>query len=489
MAIDRNIIEWSNTAKVFKAKSYVDIFNMLVENYQAIYGADIDLTVETAFGEELRMQAEQLYDFAKLAEDVYYTLDINNASGAILDNLVAFTSNLIRQANVQTILTGELTITGGIGVLDLASSSVYVQDDSNELWRADAIDEADAEITINIPKTVKLTAISYGELQVTSLTQLLVNGSYITNSLSLGTIIYTQLGSIEETDAMLRQRKNNTLSYNTKSLLDSMRDYILKNIVSIKDVKIYNANGRKTSDSDVDVDGNTLINILTPAASPNDVENIYVYKHDLLVIVQPQTGIAEQSGGALDSFRTITDSPSPGDYDPTELSIAIAQVLKDKITPGIATVESIVQISDDTEITDATRYIEVLIAESVGDSNYYERYSFYVAYEYNPTITINLLTKNNYDSTTTQARIRQALYDLSTNYIINQNISLDEVLTAIKNSNLDLNNPTFSIAGVQVADGSNSALKAYNGYWLVDQNSESDTGLADWNIVIEEELE
>ena len=532
MAIDRNIIEWSQDDKAFKAKSYVEIFNMLLENYRAIYGQDIDLTVETAFGEELRMEAEQLYDFAKLAEDVYYTLDVNNAKGAILDNLVAFTSNLIRKTNIQTILTGSLKIQdiNGDGPISLsAGNTVYLQDEFNILWRVESTNGATqlvvgATLGTAVANSVRLTCASFGENLIPgSITQIQVNGSYYSNSLLLDTIIYEQIGSIEETDEMLRQRKNNTLSYNSIALLDSIRDYILKNIFSIKDVVIYNANGRTTGDTNTDSQGNTVLPL---ALNDDSVENVTLLKHDLLVIVQPQTGISEQNY-ALSSFFEVTvsdtapSSPSAGDkwYDtansllkeyesstwstitswsspttafvPTKLSLAIAEVLKNKITPGIATAAELLSTTPDGQngfdpVTDDTGYIEVTLTETVGSQEYNERYNFYVANKYSPLITIELLTKNNYDSVSSQLRIRNALYKLSTEYVINEDINLDELFAAVRSANLDLNNPTFTITGITIGGGTPGELKARNGYWLVDKTLESGLGLADWNIVISE---
>jgi hypothetical protein len=492
MAIDRNIIQWSQDDKAFKAKSYVEIFNMLLENYRAIYGQDIDLTVETAFGEELRMEAEQLYDFARLAEDVYYTLDVNNAKGAILDNLVAFTSNLIRKTNIQTILTGNLKIqdinsSGNISLLP--GNTIYLQDEFNILWRVESTNGATelvvgATLATASDNSVRLTCASFGENLIPSITQILVNGSYYSNSLILDTIIYEQIGSIQETDEMLRQRKNNTLSYNSIALLDSIRDYILKNIFSIKDVVIYNANGRITSDTNTDIDGNTVL----PLTLNNDnVENVTLLKHDLLVIVQPQTSITEQDGGPLPSF---IDGSTP-----TKLSNAIAEVLKDKITPGIATAAELLKRDltpgSPTEnqlidVSDDTGYIEVTLSENFGSQTYNERYNFYVANKYSPLITINLLTKNNYDSTSSQLRIRNAIYNLSTTYVINEDINLDELFAAVRGANLDLNNPTFTITGIEIGGGTAGELKTTNGYWLVDKTLESGAGLDDWNIVIVE---
>jgi len=471
MAIDRNIIEWSTTEKAFKAKSYVEIFNMLLENYRAIHGQDIDLSVETPFGEELRMQAQMLYDFAKLEEDVYYNVDANNAHGVLLDNIVAFTSNIVRKTNVQTILTAELQFVGE-NILNVGTiNNVYLQDEYGIFWRVIPITG-----TIltggEVINPVRLTAGSYGENMMTeSVVQMTLNGSFYTNQVTLtAAIIYEQIGSIAETDEMLRLRKNNTLSYNSVYLLDSIRDYILKNIYSIKDVLIYNANGKPTATTGVDTAGNTVIPLLL---ADDTNPNVTILKHDILVLIQPQIGLT------LPSFIDgIT---------PTLLSEATAGVLKRKMTPGIATAyelltrnlsEELVSVSDDTG------YISVNITQNYGSGETTERYSFYVVNRYAPQIQISLLKKNNYDPINTPTRIRNAIYSLSTNYTINKDIDVSEILTAVMNCNLDMLNPTFVPTAISIGSGSANDLKVNNGYWLVDKTAESEAEAEDWNIVI-----
>lgn len=475
--LDRHIIEWSLTEKAFKAKSYVEIFNMLLENYRAIYGQDIDLTVETPFGEELRMKAQMLYDMAKLAEDIYYTIDANNAKGAILDNVVAFTSNLVRKTNVQTILTSELKFVGdditGLSIVNFA----YVQDNYGILWRVDpftagvTILEGGTDLSTAPANLVKLTAANYGENLLDGVvTQLLVNGSFRTNSVSVSNIIYVQIGSIAESDEMLRLRKNNTLNYNSVYLLDSIRDHVLKNIYSVKDIMIYNANGRATSNTVVDAQQNSLLPLIL---NDGTVEEITVMRHDLLVLIQPQIGLT------LTSFINATT--------PTALSEAIAQILKLKITPGIATAYELRmrnELDEIVAVTDQTGYISVDLIQTYGSSTYTERYSFYIVNQYSPALYISLVKKSNYDPVNTPIRIREAIYKLSEKYTINKDIDISEIMIAIMSANLDLMNPTFVPSLVSIGNGTANDLKVNNGYWLVDKASESAVGLADWNIIV-----
>ena len=61
--IDRSLIKWTEQ---FEGKSYTEIFQMLLTNYQAIYGADIDLNANSADGEKMRMEARIYSDLVKL---------------------------------------------------------------------------------------------------------------------------------------------------------------------------------------------------------------------------------------------------------------------------------------------------------------------------------------------------------------------------------------------------------------------------------------
>src|SRR5690606_4797016 len=126
------IIEW--TDMIFKSKSYIEILNMLIDNYKAIYGADLDLSSNTAQGEELRMLASILYDFSELGLDIYNSFDINNAKGQLLDNLVLLSGNLIRKKNVKTIVECNITFENG-PITGSNGNNVFLQDSLNIVWR------------------------------------------------------------------------------------------------------------------------------------------------------------------------------------------------------------------------------------------------------------------------------------------------------------------------------------------------------------------
>ena len=523
MANDRNIIKWSLDNKAFESKSYIEIFNMLLANYRAIYGNEIDLSVDTAFGEELRMNTELYHEFALLAQDIYYTLDFNNAKGAILDNLVAFTSNLVRKTNIQTIVRAELQFEGDILNYN-ENNRIYVQDTDGLSWKVEFINPTlvDGDIIAGIEPNLNkydavLTCVSYGENYISRLVMMSVGNRFHTGVVNTSNIIYDQIGSIEETDEMLRMRKNNLLSYNSIGVLDSIRDYILKNIISVKDVKVYNANGRKTIASELDSKGSSILDMLLTLGTkdivvdgntitvPNqEVKMMGVAKHDILVIIQPQEGLN------LDSFVEDEDLGLTVRRTPTRTSVAIAEAIKRKITPGIATSAAhhkvIIDASGDLvdeehsyDVTlDSNNEYTILGSESL-EKNYInvkldvegieglvgaspEEYRFYIAQRYAPKLTISLQVRNNYDKDTSRARIRESIYNLSRNYTINKDIDIAEVLTAAMNANLDILNPTFIPINIVVGEGlSADGVKVNNGYWLVDRDA------LDYNIIIMDE--
>lgn len=455
MAINRNIIRWSDKEIAFESLTYTEIFNMLLENYRAIYGAEIDLSVETAFGEELRMTAELLHDFAELAQHVYYTLDVNNAKGAILDNLVSFTSNMVRRENTRTRLRGEMTFGAGEEKID-KNAIVYIQDLNGLSWKVTHAESNDLES--NKPYDIELESVAFGENYFGTAVLVTVGNSFFTGDVTIKSLIYDQIGTIEETDEILRARKNDILSHNSLGVLDSIRDHILKNIFSVKDVKIYNANGSSTDSSTLDSKGNTVLELRIDSNGVSEVVNIGINKHDVFVIIQPQTGLK------VDAFRKNEKN--------TATSLAVAEAIKQKLTPGISTSDKLYKIHSEGEnegdldinnnYDQKDNYIKEEIDVSGVDAS--EEYRFYVANPYQPPIQISIQDRNNNDRTASGERIRKAVCELSKTYVINQDIDISEILTAVMKTNLDISNPSYIPTGITVIGG----MEVKNGYWSVD---------------------
>jgi len=220
MAINRSIITWDS---VFRAKDYTEIFTMLVTNYKAIYGSDINLAVNTADGEFIRSLATMLYDFAKLAADTYNSIDINNAKGALLDNLVLLSGNLVRKGNTNTLLRTTLSWTGS-DILWSTGNIIIAEDLNGNLWQITPVDLNDLVGGYMPASGIEVTMESrtYGETilpnETYPISEIRRNGSFIgVTNVTLNNIIIDRRGSVLETDAHLRARKKESLSYNSTS--------------------------------------------------------------------------------------------------------------------------------------------------------------------------------------------------------------------------------------------------------------------------------
>jgi hypothetical protein len=485
MAISRSIISWD---LFFQAKDYTEIYRMLVTNYKAIYGSDINLAINTADGEFIRTLAVILYDFSKLASDTYNSIDINNAKGKLLDNLVLLSGNLIRKKDVATEFTATLSWDGGN--IDYSTSDIIIAEDiDGNYWEIIPVDEVTQILSAGTLVTMKSQSVGEYNLPIEDfpIREIRKNANYVSaEDIELDDIILNIRGSVAETDAHLKARKKESLSFNSTSLIDSIRDEVLNNIYSVDDIKIYSSV----------VNGGLTIPLWNGTALISG--GVTIPKHDVFVLVKPQEDVNIVQNGVT--------------------SKAIVDVLKRKITLGISTFQTAIGIQNVTSITiglfyrietlgdtdwntvfgttgvtysDGDTGIAIVVGTGTGtvsDANYktevieldsvfpgyIEIYRYYISQPYNPHIRINYTSTNSgFNEAATLTRIREALYKLAKDYPINRNISTTEVNSVAFNAgNLDPLNPTFVIDSIWIKfasapTSSSSEVTVNNGYWYV----------------------
>jgi len=433
MAINRSIITWE---VVFEAKRYDEILNMLITNYKAIYGADIDLSVNVADGEYIRLIADMLYDFSLLAGDVYNSFDINNAKGALLDNLVLLSGNLIRKVPLKTKLNCTIAWTGSDITYIPVTDQLRIQDNLNRIWKMTPNPDLTGTI-LAAGDEIYLECIQNGDFILEEpILEITKNGSFVTSTgITITNKIIELKGSVAETDAALRARKKESLSYNSSSLVDSIREEVLNNVYSLQDIKIYDSN------FDMNAGVNPGINVTVWNGTDAIIQTIPL--HDVFILVKPQEGVTVVQTGPI--------------------SLALVDVLKRKITLGISTYQADITVSgggnDDN-------YHSVVAGINPDFPGYTEIYRYYVAQPYNPAIQVHIETLGTaYNAVTTLARIQEALYNLSVDYPINKNLSIAEITkSAFENGNIDPTQPTFEINSIVITGGNT----VNNGYWFVD---------------------
>lgn len=486
MVIDRNIISWD---LVFKSKSYVEILNMLITNYRAMYGADIDLYVNTADGEFLRMLASYLHQFSSMANEVYNSLDVNTAKGTLLDYLMLLSGNLIRKKETSTLVNGKLTWRvddGFTSDLDFDDNDIFIiQDRLNKMWLVNpkgpiVKDESNPDY-IEIIVEAELECLTKGDFILEEpILQMSKNGNFLTNdNIVLSPKTYIRMGSMNETDAQLRARKNESLSYNSKSLTDSIRDDVLNNIHSIQDIKIYNANIDTNYLITRDSTGNIISKIScdknrepifeqdgTPILGDDGFPKIHaegmiiplgdlellIPMHDVFVIIKPQYGISNEDiiSGSMEDVNGKIEITKGG-----IVSTTLADIIKRKITLGISTYQG--------DINDNYRQESIRVNPQF--PGYIETIKYYISQRYNPSIEIKVTALDGFELDSTLSRVRSAMFDLARDYTINKTINIAELMNVVNRyGNLDLNNPTFTIDQILIPEG----FKTHNNTWYVD---------------------
>ncbi|WP_281773697.1 baseplate J/gp47 family protein [Haemophilus parahaemolyticus] len=178
-------------------ESFDAILSKLEQGFRAIYGQNINLDADTPDGQMIGLLAQMRMDFEELAQTVYNQLDPDAATGAWLEQRVAYAGLMRRAASYSylrsVILTGEpyTQLYAGVMVSDPNKTRwVLVSDvqlDSNGSARADFRSEQLG--SYNLGKNILLT--------IETVTLGLQRATTFENA---------EVGEDEETDPQLRER-------------------------------------------------------------------------------------------------------------------------------------------------------------------------------------------------------------------------------------------------------------------------------------------
>ena len=288
------------------------------------------------------MEASIYYTLANLAQEVYYSLDVNNAKGQLLDILLYQSGNMVRKGNTNTLFRGFITWTGENIYYNLPSdvqgSSVWlIQDKFNTTWRVRPFTDPNIAGVLEIEGIEGIEAefecVDFGNFLLDDdISEMILDGSFITNENILVTNkIIDRRGSTTETDSEFRMRKRDSMVYNSTTLTDSIKIDIMENVLSVKDVVIFNANN-----GDIEID----LNI-------NGVNQTQVIPiHYVFVMVQPVEGT---------------------DLTTESTKKAISDSIRKKITLGISTLQK----GSATSLGD--NYIENEYSFTIGSTELTER--------------------------------------------------------------------------------------------------------------------
>jgi len=199
------------TDEGFEAKRLDAILEDKDAAVQSVLGTSINLTPQSPDGQINGLLADMEADLWNLLEEVYNAFNPNAASGASLDNLVAV-NGITRQEATQSLVT--LTASGTNGTV--LPTGAQVQSDDGDVFEV----YLGATITAGTA-TLLARAVEYGPIaaaagSVTSIVSPIFGWDSVTNASD------ATPGVERESDAELRTRRNNSVSFPGQSMIDSI---------------------------------------------------------------------------------------------------------------------------------------------------------------------------------------------------------------------------------------------------------------------------
>lgn len=210
----------------------------LIERYKSVYGEDIDLSTASADGVFVNDLALIINNICMSIQTFYGNMDVDNASGVYLDNLCKL-SNITRKpatySNASLTLTNEndfeVDVTNGMIFVD-KSGTGWTYNGTTITLAKNATETSTIIVECSTPGPVKAEAGWIDQtLEVTNIT---VNQTKAAN-----------IGSDEESDDELRNRRNQIAGAQGTTVVDSMIGSLLQ-ISGIDDVLIYNNSTSET---------------------------------------------------------------------------------------------------------------------------------------------------------------------------------------------------------------------------------------------------
>lgn len=230
-------------------KTRAELIAEFTADFQAIYGADINLDSDTPDGQMMNIYVQGYLDLLDFVTQVYNSFDPNNAIGRTLDSRVAI-NGIERQA-------GTFTITN-VTIVSTEALNIYGRDQSlEEVFTVS--DDAGNEFELITSQVIAGAGTNVYSFQAKEPGEVLTIPNTITNAVTVvlgiasvnNPTTYTTLGIDEESDTDLKLRRQKSVTLASQGFLPGLRA-LLQNIDGVSGAEVY-----ENDTAAVDADGTT----------------------------------------------------------------------------------------------------------------------------------------------------------------------------------------------------------------------------------------
>ena len=221
------------------------IYNRLADKFKLIYGQDINLEQNSPDGQLLGIITNEIYDLQTLILHIYNSFDPDLAQGVELNKLLKLIAQT-RRASTKSIV--DITIVANANVT-LPADYTIIDENKNE-W------VINAETTlISGTNIVSFNAVNFGAIEASANT---INDvvTVFPEIISVNNTLPAEVGRDEESDVLLRKRRNNLLSVNSNSTIAGIYSKLFL-LDTVTDAVIYE-NATDTYDALKDLNAHTL---------------------------------------------------------------------------------------------------------------------------------------------------------------------------------------------------------------------------------------
>lgn len=223
------------TASGFERKRLVDIILNIEERWRAIFGDNVDTAAQSVFGQIIGIFSELLSDEWESQENTYNAMYPSTAQGNQLSNVVLLNGIERQEATFSTVVA----TLGGVPGTTIPAGSLASVVGTEEVF---ATDEDVTLVSDSIE--VNMTAVNSGPIaaSIGTLTQIetpVFGWTSITNA------SVASLGTDEETDAELRERRELSTQALGQNLVDSLFGQLL-NLDGVTDALVI-SNGQNVT--------------------------------------------------------------------------------------------------------------------------------------------------------------------------------------------------------------------------------------------------